>query len=251
MESKRLEGKVLLVSGAAQGIGQGIALRASKEGAAVVLGDLQDRDETLKGILDGGGEARRLVMDVRVADDWRRAVAETRSAYGRIDLLANVAGIVNKQSPDTIVELTESAWSEVIDTDLKGVWLGMQAAIPAMIEGGGGRIVNISSMAAVRGLPNLASYTAAKGGVAALTRQAAMEYASRNILVNAIAPGTIDTPILGDITPEMRDAFADAHAIKRLGTPEDIAAMATYFFSDDGSFQTGLLVPVDGGWSVI
>ena len=125
----------------------------------------------------------------------------------------------------------------------------MRAVIPGMIERGGGRIVNISSLAALRGLPNLASYSAAKGGVAALTRQAAFEYASRNVLINAIAPGTIDTPILADITPEMKQANADAHIVRRLGRPEEIASMVAYFFRE-GAFLTGLTYPVDGGWSV-
>lgn len=138
--------------------------------------------------------------------------------------------MVNLQSPDTVVDLTEDAWQTVIDTDLKGVWMGMRAVIPQMIGAGGGRIVNIASMAALRGLPNLASYSAAKGGVVGLTQQAAFEYADRCVLVNAIAPGTIDTPILAGITDEMREANANAHLIRRLGRPEEIAAMVAYRF---------------------
>ena len=146
--------------------------------------------------------------------------------------------------------LTEERWDHVVGVDLKGVWLGMRAVIPTMIEGGGGRIANVASLAALRGLPNLAAYSAAKGGVAALTRQAAIEYTADNILVNAIAPGTIDTPILSGVLPEHLEQFAAAHAVNRLGRPEEVAAMMVHFFSDDGDFLTGQLYPVDGGWSV-
>ena len=170
--------------------------------------------------------------------------------FGTVDLLANIAGVVNLLSPDTVVDLTEEAWDDVLGIDLKGVWMGMRAVIPTMQDNGGGRIVNISSLAALRGLPNLASYSAAKGGVIGLTQQAAFEYAPDNILINAIAPGTIDTPILADITEEMIAANSRAHIINRLGKPEEIAAMATYFCTEDANFLTGLTYPVDGGWSV-
>jgi NAD(P)-dependent dehydrogenase (short-subunit alcohol dehydrogenase family) len=245
-----LEGKVLVVTGAAQGIGQGIALRAARHGAAVVCADIQDKDETIDLLRDLGAPVTKVVMDVRRGGDWSDLIATATADHGGVDLLANVAGIVNTTSPDNVVELTEEAWADVIATDLTGVWMGMRAAIPAMEARGGGRIVNISSLAALRGLPNLASYSAAKGGVAALTRQVAVEFADRNILVNAIAPGTIDTPILGDITVEMKEAFASAHALKRLGTPEDIATMVVHLFHPDSAFVTGQLIPIDGGWSV-
>jgi NAD(P)-dependent dehydrogenase (short-subunit alcohol dehydrogenase family) len=170
--------------------------------------------------------------------------------FGRLDLLGNVAGVVNLHSPDNVVDLTDEGWDSVIDTDLRGVWLGMQAAIPAMKANGGGSIVNISSLAAVNGLTNLASYSAAKGGVLALTRQVAQDFGADGIRVNAICPGTIDTPILADITEEMRTLFADKHIIKRLGRPEDIAAMMAFLMSDDADFVTGQSINSDGGWSI-
>lgn len=245
----RLENKVALITGAAQGIGQGCALRMAAEGATVVCADIQDCATTVKQIAADGGRARAQVMDVRRASDWEATVGAVLAEHGRIDLLGNVAGVVNTLSPDTVVDLTEEGWSYVIDTDLKGVWLGMRAVIPVMIDQGGGRIVNISSLAALKGLPNLAAYSAAKGGVIGITQQAALEYSEHNVLVNAICPGTIDTPILQDITDEMREANANAHMIKRLGRPADIAGTMLHFFSDDGSFLTGLTSPVDGGWS--
>ncbi|HEY2053628.1 MAG TPA: SDR family oxidoreductase [Solirubrobacterales bacterium] len=247
----RLDGKVAIISGAAQGIGQACAERMAKEGAKVVCADIQDDSTTYDRIVADGGEAHLIQMDTRVREDWQRTIEETSSAFGPVDLLGNVAGVVNLKSEDSVVGLTDEGWDFVIDTDLRGVWLGMQAAIPVMRENGGGRIVNISSLAALKGLINLASYSAAKGGVIALTQQAAFEYAPDNILVNAIAPGTIDTPILKDITDEMREANANSHLIKRLGTAAEIAGQMAYLFDPvDGAFQTGLLFPVDGGWSV-
>ncbi|MQA13606.1 MAG: SDR family oxidoreductase [Pseudonocardiaceae bacterium] len=239
---------VALVTGAAQGIGRATAVRLAGEGGHVVCADIQDASATVKEIDDAGGSAESVWLDVRSSTAWAQVVEGVLDRRGRIDYLANIAGVVNLISEDSVVGLTEDAWDEVINTDLKGPWLGMRAVIPGMIERGGGRIVNISSLAALRGLPNLASYTAAKGGVAALTRQAAFEYAEHNVLINAIAPGTIDTPILADITPEMKQANADAHLIRRLGRPEEIASMVAYFFRE-GAFLTGLTYPVDGGWS--
>jgi len=246
----RLKDKVAIITGAAQGIGQGCAVRMAAEGASVVCADVQENDETARRIADNGGRAVHVAMDVRDPADWDRTVGIANERFGAIDLLGNVAGVVNTLSEDTVVGLTEDGWQFVIDTDLKGTWLGMRAVIPGMIENGGGRIVNISSLAALVGLPNLAAYSAAKGGVIGLTQQAALEYAPHNVLVNAICPGTIDTPILGDITEQMRKENSQAHMVKRLGKPADIAGTMCHFFSDDGTFLTGLTYPVDGGWSV-
>ena len=244
LPSRTLTGSVAVVTGAAQGIGRATSRRLAAEGAHVVCADIQKCTDTVAEIEQADGSAGEAWVDVRSAGAWSELV----SGVGRVDLLANVAGVVNLLSEDSVTGLTEEAWDEVIATDLKGPWLGMRAVIPGMIDRGGGRIVNISSLAALRGLPNLASYSAAKGGIAALTRQAAFEYAERGVLVNAIAPGTIDTPILADITDEMRQANANAHLIRRLGRPEEIASMVAYFFRE-GDFLTGVVYAVDGGWS--
>ncbi len=243
-----LNGKIAIVTGAHQGIGQATAIRLAADGAHVIAADLQDCEVTIKEITEAGHSAEAVRLDVRVADDWASTVADVIDRHGRVDCLANIAGVVNMISEDSVVGLTEEAWDTVIGTDLKGVWLGMRAVIPNMIEGGGGRIVNISSMAALRGLPNLASYSAAKGGVVGLTKQAAYEYGPHNVLINAIAPGTIDTPILADITEEMRQANANAHIVRRLGKPSEIASMVAYLMRE-GDFLTGEIYPVDGGWA--
>jgi NAD(P)-dependent dehydrogenase (short-subunit alcohol dehydrogenase family) len=246
----RFDGKVAIISGGVQGIGQACAKRVAEEGGKVVVADKQDDQTTVEQITSAGGEARHVVMDVRKREDWQRTVQEALDAYGGLDFLGNVAGVVNMISEDSVVGLTDEAWDSVIDVDLRGVWLGMQAAIPEMQKRGGGKIVNISSLAALLGMEGLASYSAAKGGIIGLTQQAAYTYAKDNILINAIAPGTIDTPILKDITDEMREQNANSHLIKRLGRPEEIAGMMAYLFSTDGDFATGLTYPVDGGWSV-
>jgi NAD(P)-dependent dehydrogenase (short-subunit alcohol dehydrogenase family) len=247
--SGRLEGKVAIITGAVQGIGQGCAVRMAQEGAQVVIADIKDDSTTLDQIRSEGGQAHQVQMDTRKREDWQRTLAEAESAFGPVTLLGNVAGVVNMKSEDSVVGLSDDGWDYVIDTDLRGVWLGMQATIPTMIENGGGRIVNISSLAALRGLTNLASYSAAKAGVIGLTQQAALEYAKHEVLINAIAPGTIDTPILKDITPEMLEQNEKTHMIKRLGKPSEVAGMMAYLFDPiDGAFQTGLCIPVDGGW---
>lgn len=245
----RLEGRVAVITGGVQGIGRAVALRCAAEGAIVIIGDLQDDDSTAKQIVADGGQASHIVMDTRQRDDWKRLMDEAIGGHGRLDMLGNIAGVTNTFGPDNVVDLDDIGWDHVVNTDLRGVWLGMQAAIPRMLEHGGGSIVNIGSMAALKGLENLAAYSAAKGGVVSLTQQAAMEYGSRGVRINCICPGTIDTPILAGITEGMRKNFEAAHIIPRLGTPEDIAAAAAFLFSDDAGFCTGEILPVDGGWN--
>lgn len=245
----RLDGKVAIITGGVQGIGRGTALRCAREGAKIVVGDLQADETTVDEIRAAGGEATHVVMDVRERADCRRLVSTAVETYGRLDLVGNIAGVTNTLGPDDVVNLDDAGWDHVVGTDLRGVWLVMQAAIPAMIESGGGSIVNIGSMAALKGLENLAAYSAAKGGVVSLTQQVALEYGPKNIRCNCICPGTILTPILANTTDSMLENFKEAHIIKRLGEPEDIAAAVAFFFSEDSSFCTGEILPVDGGWN--
>jgi NAD(P)-dependent dehydrogenase (short-subunit alcohol dehydrogenase family) len=193
---------------------------APRRARKVVIGDLQDDDATAKEIVDAGGEAIHVAMDTRTRDGWTRLVNAATSTYGRVDCLGNIAGVVNLLGPDTAVELTDEGWDIVIDTDLRGVWLGMQARIPDDARAGSGSIVNISSMAALKGLENLAAYSAAKGGVIGLTQQVAFEYGRQGVRVNCICPGTINTPIVAGVIPSALENFRDQHIIRRLGEPE-------------------------------
>jgi len=244
----RFKSNIAVITGANQGIGQGVAEKLASEGAHVICLDIQDCKETHRRITSTGGSAETAVMDVTQLSEWKHQVSRILDAHGHIDILANIAGVV-AQTADTAVELEEAEWDRVIGIDLKGVWFGMKTVIPSMMEKRYGRILNIASLAALRGLPNLFSYSAAKGGVTAITRQAATEYASYGITINSIAPGTIDTLILAGITDQMRAEFSAAHAIARLGTPRDVAHMAAYLTSPEAEFITGQTFPCDGGWS--
>jgi NAD(P)-dependent dehydrogenase (short-subunit alcohol dehydrogenase family) len=244
-----LSGQVGLVTGAASGIGQAVAERLGTEGGCVICLDINDAGPVAKGINAEGGTAEGHPLDVRSAQAWAAIVDDVMARLGRIDFLVNVAGIpvMDPQVADTVTTLTEDWWERVIGTNLKGTWLGMRAVIPHMQAAGSGRIVNTSSLSSTRAVPGLAAYSTSKGGVDALTRQAAAEYAADGILINAISPGTIRTPLLAAQTEEFQQANADNHLIKRLGETSEIASMAAYLISE-GTFVTGAVLAVDGGW---
>ena len=245
----RLNGRIALVTGAHRGIGQGIALRYAQEGAIVYCADVRDCSETVAMIEKTQGRARAIKLDVADETSWKSAVAHITSTEGRIDILTNNAAVI-ATGRDSVLDLPVEEWDRIMSVDLRGVWFGMRAVIPCMRAAKYGRIVNISSLASLRALDGLFAYTAAKGGVSAMTRQVAVEFAREGITVNSIAPGIIDTPILAGITEEMRAQFVQAHAIPRFGQPSDIAALAAFLASNDSEFVTGQTIPCDGGWSV-
>lgn len=247
-----LQGKAAIVTGAASGQGRATAILAAARGAGVVCIDVADPAETVAEIRADGGTAHGLAADVRDAEAWAHAADLARRELGGVYLLANVAGICPGAlgEADTVVDQTEDGWQRVLDVNLKGAWLGMRAVIPAMIAAGGGRIVNVASLAATAGLANMAAYTASKAGLVGLTRQAAMEYALQGIRVNAINPGSIDTPMNQDIPREIMDEYLQGTPLRRAGTVDEIAATIVFLASPEADFITGQALAVDGGWSI-
>ncbi|WP_158734737.1 SDR family NAD(P)-dependent oxidoreductase [Alteribacillus sp. YIM 98480] len=243
----RLSGKVAIVTGAGSGIGKETALRFGKEGASVVCYDLKGQEETVTEIKKTNEQAIAFRGDITNSSDWENVVKATKDQFGTIDILGNIAGVTSRGS-DKLIDQTEEEWDRMINIDLKGAFLGMRTVIPEMLKKKKGKIINIASLAAHVGLTNLVSYSAAKGGVAAMSRQVAMEYARDNIQVNAVSPGIIDTPILGNNTPEMTKAFSEATPAGRLGKPEEVANLILFLASEEADFITGQVWKVDGGW---
>jgi NAD(P)-dependent dehydrogenase (short-subunit alcohol dehydrogenase family) len=250
----RVEGKVTVVTGASSGIGRASARLLAKEGARLVVADVDDAGEDVaREIRDAGGTCRFLRTDVRSWDDVENLVGSAVEEHGRLDVIVNNAGIAIGGSA---AEMSEGDWSRVIDVNLTGVWRGMRHAIPAMLESGGGSIVNVSSVQSLVGFPGWSGYAASKGGINALTQQAAVEYAPRGIRVNAIIPGTILTGMNEGILREHPDPdrqmaeWARMHPVGRIGQPEEVATAIVYLASDESSFVTGMLLRVDGGMVV-
>lgn len=246
--TKRLEGRVAVVTGAASGIGEAVARRFIAEGARVAL---IDRDEERLGTLAaelGAAAAIPCVLDVRDEDAVAQAVARTRETFGTLDCAVNCAGILGPVGP--LHTLDAEAIRELFAVNLDGIVHCMKHELAALVEGGGS-IVNISSAAGLVGFPTAAAYTAAKHAVVGLTKTCAVDYAEQGIRVNAIAPGGVDTPLIRATTcatPEGRAMIESMHPMKRLAEPEEIAGAAVFLVSDDASFVTGETLAVDGGW---
>jgi NAD(P)-dependent dehydrogenase (short-subunit alcohol dehydrogenase family) len=242
-----LEGLTVLVTGAGSGIGRATAEIAGAAGATVIVTDIDGQDEVAEGIKAAGGKAEAHALDVTSAQNWRTVVGDVLERHGGIDGLANVAGVVSHI--DTAIDQTEEGWERIIAIDLKGAWLGMKAALPAMIANGSGRVVNVASVAGLIGMPNVFAYSAAKGGVIGMTRQASIEYAASGVKFNSICPGVIETPILGDITDELKSHVIAATPTGRLGRPDDIGNFIAYLLGPAGDFITGQEFAIDGGWT--
>ncbi|HET6519602.1 MAG TPA: SDR family NAD(P)-dependent oxidoreductase [Geminicoccaceae bacterium] len=247
MTAGRLKGKVALVTGAGSGIGLATARRLAGEGAVVVAGILDDAQRPA-----AVSEFDALVLDVRSEADWDRAIAHFEAAHGGPDVLVNSAGV---HRGGTAEETTAELWGEVMAVNLWGTLLGCKRAIPPMRRRGGGAIVNLASIAAIRGVPGAVAYATSKGGILAMTMALAMDHAADNIRINCVCPGAIDTPIIDGMarrTPDpgaFRAALAARHPLDRLGGADEVAAVIAFLASDDGSFMTGLAIPVDGGRS--
>lgn len=246
-----LEGKVALVTGGGSGIGRATALAFAREGAKVVVSDVvpEGGKETVRLIEAAGGMAFFMEADVSSAADAQAMVRTAEEQYGRLDYAFNNAGIEGAQAPTA--EVTEDNWDRVISINLKGTWLCMKYEIPVMLKQGGGAIVNTASVAGLVGFPNIAPYTASKGGVVQLTKAAALDYAKQGIRINAVCPGVIRTPMVERFlggSAEAEAQFTAMEPVGRMGTPEEIAEAVVWLCSDAASFVTGHAMAVDGGF---
>ena len=236
-----LDGKVAVITGAASGIGRSAVGVFGGEGARVVAGDISPR---VRDLADSGRVAP-VVCDVSRREGAEALIQAAERAFGGLDVLFNNAGIERQA---TVVDTPEEMWHEVLDGNLKSVYLCSKYAIPVMLRRGGGAIVNNASINGIRGNTTLAAYQASKGGVVALTYSIAIDYAAKGIRCNAVCPGTIDTPMaMATRSPEILELMKAKHPLGRIGRPEEVAWVACFLASDRASFLTGLAVPVAGG----
>lgn len=247
----RLKEKVAIVTGGGSGIGRATAIAFAKEGAKVVVADYKPEggQETVKMIVDAGSHAEFSQTDVSKTDQVQAMVGLAVEKFGGLDIIFNNAGVALMAD---LTSTTEEIWQKTIDVDLKGVFLGIKAAVPEMEKRGKGKIINTASIAGLVGFKGIPAYCAAKGGVVNLTREIALELAQKKINVNAIAPGIIKTNMTTDILKDEKQAqgMLAQTPIGRFGEPEDIANLAVYLASDESDFVTGQTIAIDGGWTV-
>lgn len=244
----KLQDRIALVTGAASGIGQAVAVRFAEEGAAVMAADMDDKHgpETVEMIRAAGGRAEFFHLDVSSANQAKRAVQQTIDRLAGLHILFNGAGIL---AYGTAVETSEDTWNRLMAVNLTGTFLCSRACLPHMIAQGNGSVINVASTTGSHdACAHAVAYVSSKGGVTLMTRAMAIDHARQGIRVNAICPGPTDTPMLRNaLTPEQLEAFAKTFPMGRLGRPEEIAAAAAFLASDDASFVTGALLYVDGG----
>jgi NAD(P)-dependent dehydrogenase (short-subunit alcohol dehydrogenase family) len=257
-----MKGKVAIITGAGSGIGRTSAEVFAREGAAVVCADIDAAavEQTVQEIHAAGGEAVSIVVDVVSPEDNERMAALAIDQFGRIDALYANAGIAGVGS---ITTTTTDVWDRVIAVNLTGVWLSNRAVVPAMLDQGGGSIVNQASIGGLIGVQGIAPYAAAKAGVIGLTKQAAVEFGPKNIRFNAVCPGTVPTPLVirtyeqrggmggqvGQTVEEGLASMTHRYPLQRLGTLEEVANLALFLACDEASWITGAILPVDGGFT--
>ena len=245
-----LKDKVALVTGASSGIGRAVALGWAREGAKIVVSDVDLRggEATVAMVRAAGGDALFVAANVGKPSDCEALVARTVAHYGRLDIACNNAGISGPSAATADYPL--DGWDQVIHINLSGVFYGMKYQIAAMLQGGGGSIINMASILGAVGFAAAPAYTAAKHGVLGLTKAAALEYSAQGIRVNAVGPGFVHTPLISALEQDagVNAALVGAHPIGRLGQPEEVAELVTWLASSKASFVTGAYYPVDGGY---
>ena len=242
-----LEQKCAVVTGASRGIGRAIALELASQGAKVVVnysGSEQKALDVVAEIVENGGEAIAVQANITDNDSVQALMKKAIDTYGSLDILVNNAGITRD---NLLMRMKEDEWDDVINTNLKGVFLCTKAVTRQMMKQRAGRIINISSIVGVAGNPGQANYVAAKAGVIGLTKTTAQELASRNILVNVIAPGFITTEMTDGLPEELKEAMLKQIPLAKLGQPEDVAKAVAFFASSNANYITGQTLHIDGG----
>lgn len=241
-------GSVVLITGAATGIGRATALRFGASGAAVVLGDLDDRAETTaQTIRDGGGDAMFVETDVAVAEDVERLVDSAVRSYGSVDVAFNNAGVLPPTGP--LLEQSQADWDRTIGVDLTGLFLSLKYELAQMVPAGRGSIINTASVAGVIADPGMAPYVAAKHGVVGLTKAAALDYAGTGVRINAVAPGLVETPMTAGwlADPDMRATVLANAPLGRAADPDEISGTVLFLASPLSTYSNGAVHIVDGG----
>ncbi len=248
----RLANKVALVSGGALGMGLAFVKQLAAEGAAVVVADLNEGEgaRAVDAVVSAGGRATFVPLDVAREDQWGKAIAAAKQAYGRLDILVNNAGIY---FPGSTEQTTVEDWDKTFAVNVRGVFLGSKVAIPAMRDGGGGSIVNICSNWGIVGYPDSAAYVASKGAVRLLTKATASEVAKFNIRVNSVHPALTATSMTKDLLkdPVATKSLLGPSLLGRPARPEEVAATVVFLASDEASFMTGSELVVDGGYTAV
>ncbi|GAF12838.1 3-oxoacyl-[acyl-carrier protein] reductase [Bacillus sp. JCM 19045] len=242
-----LANQTAIVTGASRGIGRAIALELAAKGANIVInyaGNQAKAEEVVAQVKELGSEAFAYQADVANSDDVQAMMKETISRFGSIDILVNNAGITKD---NLLMRMKEQDWDDVIDTNLKGVFLCAKAVSRQMMKQRSGRIINVASVVGVLGNPGQANYVAAKAGVIGLTKSLAREFASRNVLVNAIAPGFISTDMTDELDSTAKEALLTQIPLGKLGEPEHVANVVRFLASDDAAYMTGQTIHIDGG----
>lgn len=248
--ASRLQGKVAAITGAGMGLGQAVATLFASEGACVVVGEINAEKglETVNRIKRQNGEALLVPMDVRLSEDAERLTHSAVEEYGRLDILVNNVGVqINKD----VVDTSEGEWDFVVDTNLKSMFLCSKYAVVQMRQQGGGNIICVSSLSGLVGNGLQASYNASKHGVIGLVRSMAVDHAVDNIRINAVCPGSMNTPLTETIPEEKLAPYRNANLMKRFAEPIEVAQALLFLASDEASFVTGSVLVADGGFTTL